>query len=198
MNTKRIAITITFATLTIVLNVIRIPAFYWPGYYYRIYEIPMVVAFMLFGARIGIAVTILNLFGQIFFFPVPVGFVGYPFGVLAVITMMLGVYLGNMLVRHRIKSKNFIAENSVILYLTAIGVAFRATIMPLLDYGLFYHFLMPIALGRTFTEEYLIGLVPSMVIFNVTVPLYTIPISYVIARKVAGTFKMDKQQSAAI
>jgi len=194
MNTKKIAVTIAFATLTIVLNTIRIPALYWPGYYYRVYEIPMVVAFMLFGPKIGISVTVLNLLGQMVFFPVPAGFAGYPFGVIAVLTMMLGVYLANMLVKRRLRLKIVISGNKIIVYLTALGIAFRAAVMPLLDYSLLYHFLLPIALGRTFTEAYLIALVPGMFVFNITVALYTIPISYLIARKVAGSLKMNTAQ----
>jgi riboflavin transporter FmnP len=196
MNTKKIAIIVAFATLTIVLNAIRIPAFYWPGYYYRIYEIPMIVAFMLFGPEIAISVTVLNLIGQIILFPVPVGFVGYPFGVVAIITMMLGIYLGNRIIDQRMKSNKFTTEKRAIIYLTFLGIMFRATIMPFLDYGILYHFLMPFALGRTFTEGYLIGLIPGMVIFNATVPLYTIPISYLIARKVARAFRLEKPSKA--
>ena len=75
-----------------------------------------------------------------------------------------------------------------------MGLAFRTVVMPILDSSLLYHFLIPVILGRNFTESYIIALVPGMVVFNATVALYIIPISYLIAKKVAGNLKMHKMR----
>ena len=53
MNTRAIALTIAFAALTIALNPVRIPSIYLTGFYYRILEIPIVAAFLLFGSKCG-------------------------------------------------------------------------------------------------------------------------------------------------
>jgi riboflavin transporter FmnP len=194
MDTKTIALIVAFAALTIALNTIRIPTIYWPGFNYRVYEIPIVVAFLLFGPRIGISVTVLNVLGQMVFFPVPGGIVAYPFGLIAILTMMFGVYLANALIKRRFPSESAPGEGRIIVYLTVLGVAFRAAIMPFLDFGVLYHFLLPVAVGRTFTEAFMVGLLPGMFVFNATVPLYTIPIGYFVAKRVNKTLRLSNSQ----
>jgi hypothetical protein len=194
MDTKTITLIIAFAALTIVLNTIRIPTIYWPGFYYRVYEIPIVVAFLLFGPKIGTSVTVLTVFGQIVFFPVPAGLVAYPFGLIAILTMMFGVYLANAFIKPRFPAGSTHSAGRIIVYLTAFGVVFRAAIMPFLDFGVLYHFLIPVAIGRTFTEAYMAGLLPGMVAFNATVPLYTIPISYFVAKRINKSLRLSSSQ----
>lgn len=194
MDTKTIALIVAFSALTIVLNAIRIPTIYWPGFFYRVYEIPIVVAFLLFGPTVGICVTILNLLGQMMFFPIPGGIVAYPFGLIAILVMMLGVYLANMIIKRRFPAASTLREGRIVLYLTVLGVVFRTAIMPFLDFGVLYHFLLPMALSRSFTEAYMIGLVPGMIVFNATVPLYTIPISYFVAKRVNKSLRLSSSQ----
>lgn len=189
MNTKTLALIIAFAALTIILNTIRIPTIYWPGFYYRVYEIPIVVAFLLFGFKVGVSVSILNLLGQIVFFPVPGGIAAYPFGLIAILVMISGVYLANILTKKGISPTGTREARRIIIYSTTLAIVLRVLIMTLLDYNLLYHVLLPLALGRTFTESFIIALVPSMVVFNATVPLYTIPISYFVAKKASKSIE---------
>ncbi len=198
MNTKTITLIVAFGALTIALNAVKIPTFYWPGFNYRIYEIPIVVAFLLFGFKVGISVTALCVLGQLLFFQVPGGIVAYPFGLLAIFVMMLGVYLAGILVKRRFQSASVVHEGRIALYLTTLGVAFRALIMPPLDFGVLYHFLLPVALGRTFTEVYMVGLLPGMFVFNATVPLYTIPISYFVAKRVNKSLNLSNSQRGTL
>ncbi len=198
MDTKTITLIIAFAALTIALNTIRIPTFYWPGFNYRVYEIPVVVAFLLFGSKIGISVTALNVIGQLVFFQVPGGIVAYPFGLIAILTMMFGVYLAHALIKRRFPSESTPPESRIVIYLTVLGVAFRAAIMPFLDFGLLYHFLLPLALGRSFTETFMVGLIPGMIVFNATVPLYTIPISYFVAKRVNKSLRLNNSQQGIL
>ena len=190
MKTSKIAVIIAFSALTIVLNIVIVPSLYWPGFNYRIYEIVMVVAFLLFGFKVGVAVAALNVLGQMLLFPVPGGIVAYPFGMIAVLVMMAGVYFANYLFQNRF-SKGSISSARMILYLTILGVAARAIIMPFLDYGVLYHVLLPVALNVTIPETYTMSLLPGMFVFNLTIPIYTIPISYIIAKKVNNSFKME-------
>lgn len=115
MDTKKIAVTIAFAALTIVLNTLRIPTIYWPGFFYRVYEIPIAVAFFLFGPKIGILVATLNLLGQLVFFPVPGGIAAYPFGLMAILTMMFRVYLATIIFNHRLQLKSAPIQPHIVL-----------------------------------------------------------------------------------
>ncbi len=198
MDTKTIASISVFGALSIALNIFSIPTIYWPGYNYRLDEIPIVVAFLLFSPKIGFSVTVMRLLGQLVFFPVPLGIAGYPFGLIAVSVMMIGVYLANMFVKHRFASASAVREGRIVLYLTVLGIVFRAVIMPFLDFGVLYHFLFPLVLGRSIPEAYMVGLIPGMIVFNATVPSYTIPISYFVARRANKSLRLNRSQQGIL
>lgn len=191
MDTRALTSIIAFGALSIVLNLFSVPSIYWPGFNYRLDEIPIVVAFLLFGPKIGFSVTALRMLGQLMFFPVPGGIAGYPFGVIAVSVMMLGVYSAIMLVKRRYPSASAVRQGRIVLYFTVMGIAFRAIIMPVLDFGILYHFLLPVAIGRSIPEVYMVGLIPGMIAFNATVPLYTIPISYFVAKRANKSLRLN-------
>ncbi len=191
MNTREIATTIIFTALTIVSNPIRIPTLYWPGFFYRIWEIPIVVTFLLFGPKIGISVAALNVVAQIMLFPVSVGYLAYPWGLVATLTMLLGVHLALGFIGRTSQEKTP-RKRTAVLYITALGIAFRAGIMPFVDYAV-YHSLLPLALGHTIPEAYVLGLMPGIVAFNLTVPLYTIPIGYLLAKKVSTSLEIGNK-----
>jgi riboflavin transporter FmnP len=57
-------------------------------------DIPVIVAFLIYGFRIGILVELVQIIGQEIFFPVgPGGLVVYPMGLLVVPLMVFGIYL---------------------------------------------------------------------------------------------------------
>jgi riboflavin transporter FmnP len=194
MNTKSITLIAIFAAISIALNAVRIPTIYWPGFSYHFNEIPIVVAFLLFGPKISVLVGVLQLIGQEALFPVgPVGIVVYPMGFVALLMMFFGVYLGNRFIAHKDASEKSFDEKKRTIYLTAFAAVVRGGFMPLLSYGILYRFLLPLVLGTPISESYIAALVPSFVIYNVTVPLYTIPISYVIARKISNYLKLETE-----
>ena len=95
MNTKKLALTIVFAALTVALN----PAFtyiafmapYAPGLIYQIWEIPIVVAFLIIGPIAGIAISLLNTVVLLAVFPgiLPTG----PFyNLAATLSMQVGIF----------------------------------------------------------------------------------------------------------
>ena len=63
--------------------------------------------------------------------------------------------------------------------------------MPFLTYGVMYHVLLPLVVGTSILETYITALVPSFVLYNMTVPLYTIPIAYFVATKVSRRLKIE-------
>ena len=192
MKSRELALTVAFAALAIVLNTIRVPTFYWPNMFYRLYEIPIVIAFLLFGPRIGISVVALHLVGQLACFPLgPVGFVGSPHGAVAVLVMLLGTHLATTFIKHREEAGKPLTGKKPTLLMTAAAIAFRCGIMTFIDYGV-YRFLLPPVLGSgSFTDAFIIRLAPAFLLFNVTVPLYTIPISYLIAKRVSRNLKTE-------
>jgi riboflavin transporter FmnP len=192
MNSRSIALVITFAAIAIALNTIRIPTIYWPGFTYHFNEIPIVVSFLLFGPRIGVLVGVLHLVGQELLFPMgPTGIVAYPMGFAALLLMLFGVYLASRFITRKAASEKPLNEKKRTIYLTASAIAFRGGIMPFLTYGVMYHVLLPLVLGTSIPEAYVTALVPSFVLFNVTVPLYTVPIAYFVAAKVSRRLKIE-------
>jgi riboflavin transporter FmnP len=192
MNARSIALITTFAAIAIALNTIRIPTIYWPGFSYHFSEIPIVVAFLLFGPTVGVLVDVLHIAGQLLFFPVgPVGFVVYPMGFVAVLLMLAGVYLASRFTSRKVGSEKPLSEKKRTIYLTAFAAAIRGGIMPFLTYGVLYHALLPLVLGTSIPEAYIIALVPSFVLYNVTLPLYTVPIAYFVATKVGRYLKIE-------
>ena len=191
MNAKSVALAITFAAVAITLNVVRIPTFYYPGTSYQLVQIPIVVAFLLFGVRIGVLVGVLSVAGWLILFPLgALGFLVYPMDLVSSLIMFAGLFVANkFMVRNGSGSVSVWKSSAV--GLTAFAVVFRGGIMPIIDYGVVYHVLVPLVLGITVPEAAIVGLVPSFILYNATVPLFTIPIAYVVAIKVARYLRIE-------
>ncbi len=190
MNAKQIGLIITFAAIAIVLNAIKIPAFFWPGNFFTLSDIPVVIAFILFGVRIGVLVGFFNLLGQLMFFMInPAYLAAYPMGFVATLLMLLGVYLASKIIERKEQTKKF-GWNKTGLYLTLFAFILRATIMPLIDYQIFYRLLLPM-FGYSLPETYIIGLIPVFILFNAIVPIYTVPIAYTITTQVRKALKLQ-------
>lgn len=192
MNARSIALIATFAGIALALNIVRVPTIYWPGFSYAVCDIPVVVALLLFGFKIGVLVGVLHVAGQLLLFPVgPAGFAVYPLGLVAVLVMSVGMYVGSRFIIHKTASEKALDWKKSTIYLTAFAVAFRVGIMPFVDYGVLYHVLLPLFLGISIPETYIVALVPSFVLYNVMVPLYTVPLAYLVATKVSSALKIE-------
>ncbi len=190
MNTRSLAVAVTFAAIAIALNIIRIPTLYWPGASYGFSEIPVVVAFLLFGPKIGVLVGLLNFAGQELLFPLGLPFVAaYPIAFTGLLFSLLGAYLGAKYLARKTTEKTC-SDRKTTFYLTAFASATRGAIMPIVIYGLFYHVMLPLV-GIRIPEVITVGLIPSFFLFALTVPLYTIPIAYVIATKVTKALQIE-------
>jgi riboflavin transporter FmnP len=190
MNSKSIALIASFAAIAIGLNIVKIPPIYLPAVAYSPCEIPVIIALLLFGFKIGVLVEILHVAGQLLFFPVgPAGFAVYPMGMVAVLLMFVGVHLASRFLTRKAGSGAVLNEKKTIVYLTAFATAIRGVVMPLVDYGLLYHVLLPLFLRTNIPEVFIAGLLPGFVLYNVTVALYTMLIAYFIATKVSSYLK---------
>jgi riboflavin transporter FmnP len=189
MNARSIALAITFAAIAIALNIVKIPTIFLPGFSYHFNEIPIVVAFFLFGPKIGLLVGILHLAGQELLFPNgPTGIVAYPMGFIALLVMVLGAYVAVRLISRSLKPK--FSEKRRSIWLTACAAASRGGIMPVLQYFLLYGILFPLVLGTDIPRTYAATLIPSFILYNVTVALYTVPIAYLVAKEVSKRLRI--------
>jgi riboflavin transporter FmnP len=192
MNTRSIAIIITFTALCIVLIPLRIPTVYWPGFYYYFWEIPIVAAFLLFGFKIALSISVLNTLARMVILPLANPLIIPIINFQPLLTMLLGVYLAQKLVLRRASEGKSISDARKGAYVTALGVAVRATIMPFIDYA-YYYTLFPFFLGRTFSEAYVIAILPGIVLFNILVPLYGVSIGYLVAKTVGKSLKIGPE-----
>jgi hypothetical protein len=193
MNTKSLALIISFAAIAIALNAIKIPAVFWPGNFFQLSDIPIVVAFLLFGVRVGVFVGVLNLLGQLAFYLIsPVYIVAYPMGFIATLLTLLGVYIACRYIARKNSSGKLCTQRPII-YLTGFAVISRAAIMPIIDYQIFFGLLFPIFSGYAFPETYMVGLIPVLILFNIIIPLYTIPVAYTVASRVKKVLKMEPE-----
>jgi hypothetical protein len=184
LDARSVALIAVFSAIAISLNAIRIPSVYWSNISYGFYEIPVLVAFIIYGFKIGYLVEILHIMGQEIFFPMGVGaVVVYPMGLIFHMFMFSGIYLANKLINRKIAKGKKVSEKKTVIYFTGLATALRGGLMPIIDYAVLYSILIPIALGISIPQTYILALVPSFIIYNVTSTLYTVPIAHLIARK---------------
>ncbi len=184
MNTKEIALTVTFTALAIVLTPIRIPSFYLPGVYYSFNEIPVVVAFLILSPIVAVSIAALKMITEIVVFPGPVVFVGRPLVFVLCLSMLFGIYVARRLLK-RTPPKDPNSMRKPLLYYTAFGAFFRTIVAPILNYPQWL-FVVPALTGIPVTPERALALVPAFMALALTLSLYTIPVGYLIAR-VIGT-----------
>ena len=192
MNARAIALISTFAALAIALNAIRIPSIFWPGFSYSFCEIPVLVAFLIFGFKIGFLVEALHIAGQEIFFPVGLaGIVVYPMGFIFVPLMFSGIYLASKFLARRAASGKQISEKKRTLHFTGFATALRGGIMPIIDYTIMYGILLPLVLSITIPAAHIAALVPSFIVYNITNALYVVPVAYLVAKRVSKYLKME-------
>ena len=191
MNARSISAITVFTALAIILNAVRIPTFYHPGFFYSLYEIPVLVAFIIYGFKIGFLVETLHIIGQEIFFPLgPGGVVAYPMGLVVHLLMFTGIYFAYKIIKRKMDNGNDINEKKNIIYFTGLATVLRGVLMPMIDYAVLYKILLPLALGRTIPETFILALVPAFIIYNITSSLLAVPIAYLIARKVSNYLKI--------
>jgi riboflavin transporter FmnP len=195
MNTRAIAMTIAFAALTIVLNPafsgIAVPAPFLPYVSYYLWEIPIIAALFLIGLKPAILITLLNAAVMLAVFP------RHPFihPILSIISgssTLLGAYLGFKLTTRGASQEKKPSESKLAVYSTAFGILSRTAVMTVVNYVLL-HFASSSLLDIELTEPVIIAILPLVVLFNVTIVLYTIPIGYFIARTVSRNLKVDSK-----
>jgi riboflavin transporter FmnP len=187
LDARSAALIAVFSAIAISLNAIRIPSVFWPGFSYGFYEIPVLVAFIIYGFKIGYLVEIVHIMGQEIFFPMGVGaVVVYPMGLIFHTFMFSGIYLANKLINRKIAKGKNVSEKKTTIYFTGLATVLRGGLMPIIDYTVLYSILLPFALGHTIPETYTLALIPAFIAYNITNTLYAVPIAYLIAKKTSS------------
>lgn len=174
MNTRRIAIVSTFTAVSIVLvlSPAKVPAPYAPFLVYQIWEVPIVLALLLYGLSVAVSISVLN---TVILLVIYQGALlsGPLYNLAAVLSMLLGIYVVHRLAVKRLGNATVLAVLS-----TALGCLMRVAVMSVVNYfGLQY----PPPIGYFMPPEAALALLPVIGVFNATVALYTVPIGYVMA-----------------
>ncbi len=192
MDAKSITLAIVFSSIAISLNIVKIPVIYYPGNFYQISQIPVVAAFLLFGAGIGILVGAISIAGGLTLFSLgPAGLIVYPMDFVSLLLMFAGLYVFSRFFNRRNYSRGFPIWKKPVFSLTAGAIVFRGLFMSFVDYGVIFHVLLPLIVGLNRPEAVIVGLIPVFVLYNITVPLYTIPIAYLLAVKIGKYLKIE-------
>jgi len=140
-----------------------------------------VTAFLLFGAVVGVSITIINTLALFAFFPGALP-TGPMYNLAAVLSMLLGIGLTRIVLK-----KHLLAHETLVAGLyTVSGVMFRTAFMDIVNYSLLR---FPPPIGYDFKEPAILASIPLVTIFNLTLALYTIPIGYSLARILESSLK---------
>jgi riboflavin transporter FmnP len=188
MNTKAFAMSITFAVVAMVLNPavtgIKIPSPFLTGLYYQVWDIPIMVAFLLLGFKYGVFAGVLNSVFLFAVFPGPSQPFYAPSNVVAQFSMMIGIYLAiKLFIRRREAVQKTSSRIKLVVTSTVLGTIVRLPIMLAIMF-LILHYLMGIAQSVTF------ALLFVQVIYILVISAYTIPVAFVVARAVNKNLKV--------
>lgn len=197
MNTKKLAVTIIFAAVTVALNPalsgIFVPAPYAPFLLYQIWEIPIVTAFVLISRKSGIAISILNAIVLFALFP---GFLpmGPVYNLIAVLSTLSGIYIIQKILTRKIPKENSNSplqfQAKFVTLSTAAGIILRVAIMSLVNYTVLR---FPYPVGYQLPEIAIIASLPLIALFNATLVLYTVPLGYSIAKVISKNLRFNTQ-----
>jgi riboflavin transporter FmnP len=194
MNTKTLALIIIFVALTIALNVAgpKIPAPYEPFLYYQIWEIPIVVAFLVLGAIAGLIISAINTLILTIYFNGGFSPLGPFYNLVAILSMMLGIYVPFLIAAHSFKTEKLASllkkhARMITISATILGITLRIAITSVVNYFALQQ-LPPV--GFSWTPAAALGFVPLGALFNGTLALYTIPVAFAIAVPVLSRFKL--------
>jgi riboflavin transporter FmnP len=202
MNTKELALIIVFVALTAAIDAFmpKIPFPLAPFLLYNLWEIPIVVTFVLFGPKIGLSIAVLNSLILLILSP---GYLptGPLYNLIALLSMLIGVFAAYKIATHSCPSEKISSflkkhELGLSISMTALGITTRVIITTITNYYLIT-LPSPIGFGSFFPfggqtgHAAVIAFLPFSILFNATQALYTIPVSLAIAIAVISRFKIQ-------
>ena len=137
----------------------------------------------------AIAVSIIDAVGYVALFPDGAGIVGPPWRLIVMSTMFLGFFIAQKLTgrnKEEKRTEQVSGKKTPLIYSISPTIT-RTAIMPFVDIA-FYRYLLPLVIGYPIPDEFILGLIPAFVFFNIVVPLYSVPIAYYAAKVVRKNF----------
>jgi riboflavin transporter FmnP len=193
-STKTLALIIIFTALAVALNVYgpKIPYPFAPYLFFQLWEIPIVVAFLLIGPKSGVIVTVINTLILFFVFQgdLPSGPL---YNLAAVLSMMVGVYLPYRIATRGCKTENmstYLRTHliTITLLVTALGATTRVLSMTVINY---FALQQPFPIGFSLPQPAVLVFLPFGALFNAIIAAYTIPIAVAITVAVASRIKLQ-------
>jgi riboflavin transporter FmnP len=193
MQTKALTLIIVFTALTVALSIYgpKIPFPLSPFLYYQLWEIPIVVAFLMIGPKTGIAISAINTLVLFAVFPgaLPTGPL---YNFIAVLSMFLGIYLPYRLATRGCKGENlgdYLRRHVALLTVSAtiLGIILRVAVMTVVT---LFTLQQPYPIGFSMPEIDVLVFLPVGAVFNATVVLYTIPIAIAITIAILSRLKI--------
>ncbi len=193
MNTKALSLIIIFTALAAALNIYgpKIPFPLAPFLYFQLWEIPIVIGFLMVGPKSGIIVSVINTLILLIVFPgaLPTGPL---YNFVALVAMFLGIYLPYWFAKRGCKNENFgtyLKKHLAFFSLSAtgMGIALRVLLLTVINY---FALQQPYPIGFSMPQEAVLAFLPLGAIFNAIVALYTVPIAIGITVAVMSRIKL--------
>jgi len=176
MKTKEVALMIALAGVSLVLNPrlsgLAIPSFF-PGLWFYFWEIPILIALFLLGLKYAVSIALGNGFILILFWGP--GFNNPLLNLLSAMSTVFGVYFARkLLIRNYFQEKG-ISRSKEVIVCTAFTMLIRLAIMvpAVIFYASFF-----------ILYELIIMLLPLLVIYDIIIVAYTVPLAYLIENRV--------------
>jgi riboflavin transporter FmnP len=198
LDTKKLSLTIVFAALAIALNPtftqIQLQFPLAQGLIYQIWEIPIVIAFLIISPAAGLGVSLLNTAVLFVLFPgaLPTGPI---YNLAATLSMQVGIFAAVTIGKRLFCSKN--PKTNILSFVkwaaiaTTLGILTRVVFMAVV---LYFVLPQPSPIGFSFPLDATIAYLPFAAFFNATLALYTIPIGWLIAQRVQKVLHLTMPQ----
>ncbi len=195
MNAKTVALIVTFSGLAMVLNPaisgIALPFPPMPTLYFQVWEIPLIIAFILFGFRVALIADLINAVFLFALFPGP----SQPYYVtsaLATFGTMLGIFAASRLLTFNTLEIKPAAKAKFLSASVFLAILFRTVVMASVMFCILYF--DPLGVFPPIPATFiLVSILPLQAVFNVIVPLYLVPTSYLISKLVNRNLKTESK-----
>ena len=192
-NAKSVALIVTFSGLAIVLNPaisgLGVPFPLAPSLLFQIWDIPLLVAFLLFGFKVAVPSGLINIAFLSLIFPGP----GRPYfftHIFGSIGMMIALYIAYKIAIQ--KDSTTFSRTKFLTFSIALAILFRALFMSTVLFGIYYF--DPFQVLPDIPIIYVAtALLPLQIIFHIILCTYMVPTSYLIAKVVSKNLKMDNE-----
>ena len=159
--------------------------------YYNLWEIPIIVIFILYGLKAAVPVAVLNAFLLVIIFPGSL-ITGPFYNLIAVLSMLIGVFTAYKIATYKCPKESLIPflkkhELGLGISMTTLGIITRVVITTITN---FYLIAQPPPIGFSFPYAATVAFLPFSAIFNATQALFTLPLALLTSVAVISALKI--------